>query len=70
MSRAVGKGRYDEEISDYEVREILRSEIAQVLKPVEKPFSIDGRKKPFVMLVAGVNGTGKTTTIGKIAKPN
>jgi fused signal recognition particle receptor len=68
LSQAVGEGRYGAEISDYDVREILRSEIAKVLKPIEKPFSIDGTKKPFVILVAGVNGGGKTTTIGKIAR--
>ena len=68
LSRAVGEGRYGAEISDYDVRAILRREIANVLKPIEKPFSIDGTKKPFVILVAGVNGGGKTTTIGKIAK--
>lgn len=68
LSRAVGEGRYGAEISDYEVREILRGEIASVLRPIEKPFSIDAAKRPFVILVAGVNGGGKTTTIGKIAK--
>ncbi len=65
---AVAKGRYDTEISGYDVRAILAAEIFKVLKPVEKPFAIDPAKKPFVVLVAGVNGTGKTTTIGKIAK--
>ncbi len=45
-----------------------RGEITKVLKTVEKPLAIDAAKKPFVVLVAGVNGTGKTTTIGKIAK--
>lgn len=39
-----------------------------MLRPIEKPFSVDGTKKPFVILIAGVNGGGKTTTIGKIAK--
>lgn len=68
LSRAVGEGRYGAEISDYDVREILRREIADVLRPIEKPFSVDGTKKPFVILIAGVNGGGKTTTIGKIAK--
>lgn len=68
LSLAVGEGRYGAEISDYDVREILRREIANVLKAIEKPFSIDGTKKPFVILVAGVNGGGKTTTIGKLAK--
>ncbi|MBI3675647.1 MAG: signal recognition particle-docking protein FtsY [Proteobacteria bacterium] len=68
LAAAVGKGRFDKEISESEVRAILAAEIAEVLKPVEKPLVIDNTKKPFVVLVAGVNGTGKTTTIGKIAK--
>jgi len=68
LSRAVGEGRYGAEISDFDVREILRREIAAVLQPIEKAFSVDGGKKPFVILVAGVNGGGKTTTIGKLAK--
>jgi len=68
LAGAVARGRYDREISESELRAVLASEIANVLKPVEKPFSIDRANKPFVVLVAGVNGTGKTTTIGKIAK--
>jgi fused signal recognition particle receptor len=68
LAGAVAKGRYDKEISEAEVREILAGEITSVLKPVEKPLVVDGAHKPFVVLVAGVNGTGKTTTIGKMAK--
>ena len=68
IANAVGKGRYDEEISDQELRGVLAAEIAKVLRPVEKRFQIERSKSPFVVLVAGVNGTGKTTTIGKIAK--
>jgi len=68
LSRAVGEGRYGAEISDFDVRQILHREIANVLQPVEKAFSVDAAKKPFVILVAGVNGGGKTTTIGKLAK--
>jgi fused signal recognition particle receptor len=68
IAGAVAKGRYDEEITDRELRGILAAEIAKVLKPAEKPFAIDRSKLPFVVLVAGVNGTGKTTTIGKLAK--
>jgi fused signal recognition particle receptor len=64
---AVAKGRYDEDISQAELRAVLAEEIARVLKPVERPFKIDAARKPFVVLVAGVNGTGKTTTIGKLA---
>jgi fused signal recognition particle receptor len=64
----VAKNRYDSEITDAEVRTILAREIAETLKPLERPLVIDADKKPFVILVAGVNGTGKTTTIGKIAR--
>ena len=66
VTEAVGKDRYNKEVSPEEVREILAGEIAGVLKPVEKPLVIDATKKPFVILMTGVNGAGKTTTIGKI----
>jgi len=46
----------------------LQEELASLLKPVEQPLLIDGSKQPFVILVVGVNGVGKTTTIGKLAK--
>jgi fused signal recognition particle receptor len=68
LAALVAKNRYDSEISDAEVRAILAREIAQVLKPLQQPLVLDGGKKPFVILVAGVNGTGKTTTIGKLAR--
>jgi fused signal recognition particle receptor len=68
IAAGVGRGRYDSMVSDYDLRHILAEEILKFLKPIEKPFAIDTAHKPFVVLVAGVNGTGKTTTIGKIAK--
>lgn len=46
----------------------LQEELASLLKPVEQPLVIDSSKRPFVILVVGVNGVGKTTTIGKLAK--
>lgn len=46
----------------------LQNELAQILKPSENPLQIDAQKKPYVILVVGVNGVGKTTTIGKLAK--
>ena len=46
----------------------LKLELADVLKPVAQPFEIDTTKKPYVILMVGVNGVGKTTTIGKLAK--
>ncbi len=67
ITEAVGKGRYDKQVSPDEVRAILAREVEQVLAPVARPLSIDAGKKPFVILVVGVNGTGKTTTIGKLA---
>ena len=68
LAAEVANGRYDTLISTKEVRDILSKEIASALKKVEKPLAIEKDKKPYVILVAGVNGTGKTTTIGKIAK--
>ena len=68
VAAAVARGRYDEEISAAELRTVLSQEIAKVLAPIEKPFVVDRAHTPFVVLVAGVNGGGKTTTIGKVAK--
>ena len=46
----------------------LQEELVGLLKPVEQPLAIDAGKRPYVILVVGVNGVGKTTTIGKLAK--
>ena len=67
LAGEVAKGRVDKEISGAEVRTLLARAIAKVLAPTAKPFIVDRTKKPFVVLIAGVNGTGKTTTIGKLA---
>ena len=64
---AVGGGRYDKGIEPEAVKAILAEEIARSLEPVARPLEIDASKKPFVILVVGVNGSGKTTTIGKLA---
>ena len=68
ISAAVGKGRYDKMIEPAEVKAILAQEVEATLAPVAKPLLIDASKRPFVILVIGVNGSGKTTTIGKLAK--
>jgi fused signal recognition particle receptor len=68
VAQAIAEHRYDQNIAEYDLRIVLAAELARLLKPSEKPLAIDRAKKPFVVLVAGVNGTGKTTTIGKIAK--
>src|SRR5499427_2565172 len=67
MAAAVGEGRYDKMISSEEVKVVLAAEIEKILAPVAKPLAIAGGSRPFVILVAGVNGSGKTTTIGKLA---
>lgn len=46
----------------------LQDELRKLLQPVDKPLVIDRTKKPYVILVVGVNGVGKTTTIGKLAR--
>ena len=67
LSAEIAEGRYDAEISEAEIREHLATAIARVMQPSARPFQVDSTRKPFVVLVAGVNGTGKTTTIGKLA---
>jgi fused signal recognition particle receptor len=67
LAAEVAKDRYDTDITERELRQLLANVIAQVLAPAAKPFAVDPAHKPFVVLVAGVNGTGKTTTIGKLA---
>ena len=60
--------RFNQEIAPEEVREALAEEVVKLIEWVQKPLRIDPDKKPFVILVIGVNGSGKTTTIGKLAK--
>jgi fused signal recognition particle receptor len=67
ITAALAQGRHSKEISAEEVRAVLAAEVERVLAPVAKPLAIDGDQKPHVVLVVGVNGTGKTTTIGKLA---
>jgi fused signal recognition particle receptor len=67
ISAAVGEGRYDKAISADEVKTVVATEVEKVLAAVAKPLIVDAARKPFVILVIGVNGSGKTTTIGKLA---
>ena len=67
IAEAVGKGRYDKAVSADDVTAIVATEVEKVLAPVAKPLEIDAGRTPFVILVVGVNGSGKTTTIGKLA---
>ena len=62
------KTRFNQEVTPEEVRTALAEEIARRLAPAAKPLAIDAPALPFVVLVVGVNGSGKTTTIGKLAR--
>jgi fused signal recognition particle receptor len=65
---ALRRTRFNQEVSPEEVRAALAEEVIRLVEPVMKPLRVDPAKKPFVILVVGVNGSGKTTTIGKLAK--
>ena len=67
IAAALGESRHDAGISADEVKAVVAAEIEKVLAPVAQPLAIDAASKPFVVLVAGVNGSGKTTTIGKLS---
>jgi fused signal recognition particle receptor len=67
VAAALKKSRYQSDITSEEVRAILAQEVEKVLAPVARPLEADASRKPHVVLVVGVNGTGKTTTIGKYA---
>ena len=63
----LAKGRHERGLTSDAVREVLAAEVASLLKPLEQPFAVKQSARPHVFLVVGVNGTGKTTTIGKMA---
>ena len=60
--------RFNQEVSPEEVRAALAEEVARLIRPVMRPLRLDPAKKPFAILVVGVNGSGKTPTIGKLAR--
>ena len=63
----IARNRFNKEVTSEEIRAALAESLAPILQPVEQPLDLDGAK-PQVVLVVGVNGVGKTTTIGKIAQ--
>ncbi len=67
IADTLSKGRHNAAITPDEVKEVVAAEVEKALAQVAQPLVIDTTKKPFVILVAGVNGSGKTTTIGKLA---
>lgn len=68
LTQNLAKERFDKDVDPTEVRAALADDIAGILTPVAKPLELNGAAKPHVVLVVGVNGSGKTTTIGKLAK--
>lgn len=68
ITAALAVGRFDKEISNEEVTQVLSDEIEKILAPVAIPLDINRGHRPHVILMTGVNGAGKTTTIGKLAK--
>ena len=67
VSGKLAEDRFDKEICEDEIKSALADVVANILLPVAHPLRIDAENRPHVILVVGVNGTGKTTTIGKIA---
>ncbi|MBF2717925.1 signal recognition particle-docking protein FtsY [Agrobacterium vitis] len=67
VTATLSSERYGKDVTGEDVTRIMAAEIVKVLKPVAKPLALDLNHKPHVILVVGVNGTGKTTTIGKLA---
>ncbi len=67
LTAKLAEAKFDREVTDFEVRRALAQDIAAILAPVATPLTPDARHRPHVVLVVGVNGSGKTTTIGKLA---
>lgn len=67
ITGALSSERYGKDVTGEDVSRIMAAEITKVLGPVARPLQLDLNHKPHVILVVGVNGTGKTTTIGKLA---
>jgi fused signal recognition particle receptor len=68
LAEGLRKTRFGKEVTDQEVRQALAEQITRILEPVARPLLIDPGHRPEVILVCGVNGTGKTTTIGKLSQ--
>ena len=66
--QGIAKSRFGKDISSEELKAALADEIVPILEPVTKPLDVSTGRKPHVVLVCGVNGSGKTTTIGKLSK--
>ena len=67
LAAGIATTRFGKAVTAEEVRDALAGEIAAILEPADRPLALDPAHRPHVILVVGVNGTGKTTTIGKLA---
>ncbi|EJF98225.1 signal recognition particle-docking protein FtsY [Bartonella vinsonii subsp. arupensis Pm136co] len=67
ITNILASNRYEKKLSPDDIQTIVAEEIKKVLEPVAIPLELDLHHKPHVILLVGVNGTGKTTTIGKLA---
>ncbi|HVC57608.1 MAG TPA: signal recognition particle-docking protein FtsY [Stellaceae bacterium] len=65
---ALRRTRFNQEVAPEEIRAALAEEVTRLVERVQQPLRLDAAARPFVILVVGVNGSGKTTTIGKLAK--
>ncbi len=68
VTERLRRTRFGQEVTPEEVRTALADEVVRLVEPVTKPLRLDPAQKPFVILVVGVNGSGKTTTIAKLAR--
>ena len=68
LSASLAGTRFNKEVSADEIRTALADEVSAILEPVARPLAANAGHRPHVILVTGVNGSGKTTTIGKLAK--
>jgi fused signal recognition particle receptor len=68
VTEKLRRTRFNQEVAPDEIRAALAEEVTRLLEPIAKPLRLDQAKKPHVVLVIGVNGSGKTTTIAKLAK--
>jgi fused signal recognition particle receptor len=68
VTEKLRRTRFGQEVAPEEVKAALAEEVATLLQPVAKPLRLDPALKPHVVLVVGVNGSGKTTTIAKLAQ--
>jgi len=66
ITKSIAKDRFDKEVSETEIKEALAAEVAALLRPRESTLDLSRGPRPRVVLMVGVNGSGKTTTIGKL----